>query len=234
MAARKAKVIRLIGKHRGKKWLGGACVANAAFCNAVSTLYANIGFMGADGPLRTIVVTSAVPNEGKSTITVGLARAMAASGKRTLLMECDLRRRSLAHLLGVRAAAGLGAVITGDAELGRAVVRTDDSNLFLLDAEPDLPSPVDLLDSDRFRRLFPALARSFDYVVVDTPPVGTFVDAAVVGAQADATVLVVREGLATRNSVVHARDQLEQAGAHVVGIAMTFCDSVSSRYEGGY
>ncbi|WP_241963696.1 CpsD/CapB family tyrosine-protein kinase [Gordonibacter sp. 28C] len=195
----------------------------AAVANAASTLYANIGFMGVDRPLRSVVVTSTVPNEGKSTIAVELARAMASSGKRTLLLECDLRRRSLARLLGVRPTAGWWAVVMGEAELSRAMTHTGEGNLFLLDAEPGLPSPTDLLDSKRFRALFDALSRSFAYVVVDTPPVGMFVDAAVVAAQADATVMVVREGFAKRKGVVRARGQLEQAGANVVGIVMSFC-----------
>ena len=82
----------------GKLGRGRQCGEDAAFANAVSTLYANIGFMGVDDPLCTVVVTSTVPEEGKSTIALALARAMAASGKRTLLLECDLRRRSLARI----------------------------------------------------------------------------------------------------------------------------------------
>ena len=77
--------------------------------NAMSTLYANLGFMSFDKPMRTIVVTSSVPNEGKTTVAVELARVMAVAGKRTLLVECDLRRRSLADRLGVRAPVGLCA-----------------------------------------------------------------------------------------------------------------------------
>ena len=82
--------------------------------NAMSTLYANLGFMSFDKPMRTIVVTSSVPNEGKTTVAVELARVMAVAGKRTLLVECDLRRRSLADRLGVRAPVGLCAVVMGD------------------------------------------------------------------------------------------------------------------------
>lgn len=116
----------------------------------------------------------------------------------------------------------------GDAALRRAVSPAGGENLFLLDAEPDLPSPADLLDSARFRALFDTLARTFDYVVVDTPPVGAFVDAAVVASQADATVLVVREGYVRGEGVARACAQLEQAGANVVGVAMNFCSSSPS------
>ncbi|WP_270296666.1 hypothetical protein [Eggerthella sinensis] len=109
--------------------------------NAVSTLYANLGFMSVDDPLGTIVVTSSVPNEGKTTIALELAEAMARSGKRTLLMECDMRRRSLAGRLGLHASAGVCAVVLGDVDLGQAVVRTAQPNLHFLDAEPGVASP---------------------------------------------------------------------------------------------
>ena len=220
---------RLIGKRHAKRRFEGRLSEDEAFANAVSTLYANIGFMGTDGPLRTIVVTSAVPDEGKSTIAVGLARVMAASGKRVILLECDPRRRSLARLLDVQPAAGWGAVVMGDVELRHAIARAEEGGPFLLDAEPDLPSPADLLDSSRFRSLLGLLRRSYDYVVIDTPPVGMFVDAAVIASHADATVMVVREGFARQASVIHAFDQLKQAGANVVGVAMSFCGGSSRR-----
>lgn len=115
--------------------------------NAMSTLYANLGFMSFDKPMRTIVVTSSVPNEGKTTVAVELARVMAVAGKRTLLVECDLRRRSLADRLGVRAPVGLCAVVMGDEEPGRAIVATRQPRMHFLDAEAGVTSPVDILDS---------------------------------------------------------------------------------------
>ena len=190
------------GQVVGKLGRGRQCGKDAAFANAVSTLYANIGFMGVDDPLCTVVVTSTVPEEGKSTIALALARAMAASGKRTLLLECDLRscwnaicaaaRSHAWQACALISAGGLWPWVTP--RCAGAASPAGGENLFLLDAEPDLPSPADLLDSARFRALFDALARTFDDVLVDTPPVGAFVDAAVVASQADATVLVVREG----------------------------------------
>ena len=140
--------------------------------NAMSTLYANLGFMSFDKPMRTIVVTSSVPNEGKTTVAVELARVMAVAGKRTLLVECDLRRRSLADRLGVRAPVGLCAVVMGDEEPGRAIVATRQPRMHFLDAEAGVTSPVDILDSQRFRRLLGCLAARYDHVVIDTPPVG--------------------------------------------------------------
>ena len=118
--------------------------------------------MSFDKPMRTIVVTSSVPNEGKTTVAVELARVMAVAGKRTLLVECDLRRRSLADRLGVRAPVGLCAVVMGDEEPGRAIVATRQPRMHFLDAEAGVTSPVDILDSQRFRRLLGCLAARYD------------------------------------------------------------------------
>ena len=191
--------------------------------NAMSTLYANLGFMSFDKPMRTIVVTSSVPNEGKTTVAVELARVLAVAGKRTL-----------ADSLGVRAPVGLCAVVMGDEEPGRAIVATRQPRMHFLDAEAGVTSPVDILDSQRFRRLLGCLAARYDHVVIDTPPVGAFVDAAVVAQVSDATLLVVREGFVERASVQKAAEQLRAAGANLVGTVMNCCDTATSAYYAAY
>ena len=211
---------------------GGKFVSEEIVRNAVDTLYANIRFSDLDGDLRSIVVTSSVPNEGKSTVSILLAEAMAKSGMKTLLLECDLRRRSLAGMLNAHPdGAGLFAVLSGQVRLPEAVVNTRQQNLRFLDAEPNIPTPGDLLDSDRFSRLLASLERSFDYVVIDTPPLGAFVDAAILAARADATLLVVREGLARRSELAAAKNQLDKAGARLLGIVMNRCQTDISNYR---
>lgn len=202
--------------------------------NAAKTLLANIRFASVDHPVKSIVMTSSVPNEGKTTVSYQLAQATASSGKRTLIVECDMRHRSLANLIGARARYGLYAVLSGQVELEDAVVSTSHRNLFFLDSEPHIPNPADILASQRFRNLMHELASSFDYVIFDTPPVGTFVDAAVIAAQADATVLVVRERFVKRTDLQNAYDQLKKADAHVIGVAMNMCESESSEYYYAY
>lgn len=202
--------------------------------NAAKTLLANIRFASVDHPVKSIVMTSSVPNEGKTTVSYQLAQATASSGKRTLIVECDMRHRSLANLIGARARYGLYAVLSGQVELEDAVVSTSHRNLFFLDSEPHIPNPADILASQRFRNLMHELASSFDYVIFDTPPVGTFVDAAVIAAQADAAVLVVRERFVKRADLHNAYDQLKKADAHVIGVAMNMCESESSEYYYAY
>lgn len=202
--------------------------------NAAKTLLANIRFASVDRPMKSIVLTSSVPNEGKSTVAYNLAQAIASSGKRTLIVECDMRRRSLADMVGARARHGIYAVLSGQVELDEALVATSHRNLFFLDSEPHIPNPADILSSQRFRKLVAQMESDFDYVVIDTPPVGTFVDAAIIAALADATALVVRERFVKRAELQNAYDQLKKADANVIGVIMNMCEAESSEYYYAY
>lgn len=202
--------------------------------NAAKTLLANIRFASVDRPVKSIVLTSSVPNEGKSTVAYNLAQAIASSGKRTLIVECDMRRRSLADMVGARARHGIYAVLSGQVELDEALVTTSHRNLFFLDSEPHIPNPADILSSQRFRKLVAQMESDFDYVVIDTPPVGTFVDAAIIAALADATALVVRERFVKRVELQNAYDQLKKADANVIGVIMNMCEAESSEYYYAY
>lgn len=202
--------------------------------NAAKTLLANIRFASVDRPVKSIVLTSSVPNEGKSTVAYNLAQAIASSGKRTLIVECDMRRRSLADMVGARARHGIYAVLSGQVELDEALVATSHRNLFFLDSEPHIPNPADILSSQRFRKLVAQMESDFDYVVIDTPPVGTFVDAAIIAALADATALVVRERFVKRAELQNAYDQLKKADANVIGVIMNMCEAESSEYYYAY
>lgn len=202
--------------------------------NAAKTLLANIRFASVDRPVKSIVLTSSVPNEGKSTVAYNLAQAIASSGKRTLIVECDMRRRSLADMIGARARHGIYAVLSGQVELDEALVATSHRNLFFLDSEPHIPNPADILSSQRFRKLVAQMESDFDYVVIDTPPVGTFVDAAIIATLADATALVVRERFVKRAELQNAYDQLKKADANVIGVIMNMCEAESSEYYYAY
>lgn len=202
--------------------------------NAVKTLLANIRFMHVDDPIKTIVLTSSIPNEGKSFIAEKLTEAIATSGKTALLMECDLRHRTLANQLGVHARHGLYSVLAGSVSASEAIVSTHVPNMFFLDAEPNIPNPSDLFNSKRFITFLTSLTNAYDYVVVDTPPVGAFVDAAVLSHLADATILVVRENFAKRDQIRTAYEQLQKAGGNITGVVMNYCKHQSSEYGYSY
>lgn len=198
--------------------------------NSAKTLLANIRFMDVDNPVHTMAITSAVPNEGKTFVAANLASAIATSGKTVLLVECDMRRRSMSRALGVHAQHGIYAVMSGEVTVQDAAVATPTPNLYFLDAEPRIPNPSDLLNSNRFGRFVDLARNSYDYVLFDTPPVGTFVDAAVLGTKVDAVFMVVREGFARKAEVVGASEQLKKSGCNLAGMIMNYCERTSSEY----
>lgn len=202
----------------------------AVMQNAVKTLATNIRFASVDNPVHSIVVTSSIPNEGKSTIAVALSEALASGGKSVLLVECDMRRRSIAGMLGLHAQNGLYAVLSAQVELEDAVVRTSMRGVSFLDAEPHIPNPVDILGSRRFHSFVESLKSSYDYVVFDTPPLSAFVDAAVIGSVVDGALLVVRRNFVKREAVVSSLEQLKKAGANVLGTVLNYCENERSDY----
>lgn len=209
-------------------------VDSVAVQNAAKTLAANIRFASVDNPVSSIVVTSSIPGEGKSFVSIELAKALAASGKRVLIMECDMRKRSLAARLGRHGLHGIYDVLSGEADITEAVTPTGTENLWFLDAEPNIPNPTDIVSSKRFRGLLQGLRREFGYVVMDTPPLGAFVDAAVLGSVADATVLVVRQNYVRRDDMIASFTQLKQADANVIGTVLNYCEDDGVGHYGYY
>lgn len=198
--------------------------------NSAKTLATNIRFASVDKPISTLVVTSSIPNEGKSTIAISLSEALASGGKSVLLIESDMRRRSLANMLGIHVRNGIYSVLSGQVPLNQAVVQTSMRGVYFLDSEPHIPNPVDILSSKRFQNFMTSLRDSYDYVVVDTPPLSAFVDGAVVGSITDGVVLVVRRNFVKRDEVVNSYEQLKKAGANVLGTCLNFCDGEKSEY----
>lgn len=202
--------------------------------NAAKTMLANIRFASVDNPMQSIVLTSAVPNEGKTTTTIELAKAIASAGNSVLLIEADMRRRSAASMLGVHAAHGAYAVMSRAISLQEAVISTGTPNFYFLDTEPNIPNPADLLSSRAYAKLVDNACDAYDYVLFDTPPVGTFVDAAILSRLVDGTILVVKVGGAKRDELLTAYDQLQKAEAHIIGACATFCEGTGSEYYYAY
>lgn len=202
--------------------------------NAAKTMLANIRFASVDSPMQSIAITSSIPNEGKTTTTIELAKAIASSGSSVLLVKADMRRRSAAAVLGVHVSRGAYAVMSKALTLQEAVVSTGIPNFYFLDVEPNIPNPADLLSSRAYARLVDEACDSFDYVLFDTPPVGTFVDAAILSRLVDGVIVVVKIGGAKRDEILGAYDQLQKAGAHVIGACATFCEGTGSEYYYAY
>lgn len=202
--------------------------------NAAKTMLANIRFASVDSPMQSVVITSSVPNEGKTTTTIELAKAIASSGNSVLLVEADMRRRSAASALGVHASHGAYAVMANQVSLRDAVVSAGTPNFYFLDTEPNIPNPADILSSRAYVRLVDEACDAYDYVLFDTPPVGTFVDAAILSRLVDGVIMVIKIGGAKRDEIVAAYDQLNKAEAHIIGACATFCEGTGSEYYYAY
>lgn len=205
-----------------------------AFSNAAKTLLANIRFASVDTPIKSITVTSSIPNEGQVHHRAQPGPGHRNQRKSVLLVEVRLRHHTLANLLGLRHSGGLYAVLSDQMSIDEAVVETGQPNFFFLDAEPRIPNPADIIASRRFAKLVAALEEKYQYVIFDTPPVGTFVDAAEVAAITDGTIYVIREDFAKRNEILAAFDQLNKAEVNVIGTVMNCCETSSHDYYYSY
>lgn len=206
--------------------------------NAAKTLLANIRFSSPDKPIRSIAITSAVPGEGKTTTAVELGRTIAESGKSVILVETDVRKRGLSARLATTCPVGMFDVMTGNTRLEDAVAETPDPGMFLLDVEPGIPNPTDVIASESFKQLVIDLSARYDYVIFDTPPVATFVDAAIVASLVDAAILVVRMNFTKRQVLQDAYEQLRKSGANVIGTVASCVKEIGSssyyKYYSGY
>lgn len=202
--------------------------------DSAQSLLANIHFTDVDHPVHSVVITSSIPDEGKTFVSVNLAKAMAGAGRTCLLIEGDLRKRSIAATIGVHPRHGIYSVVSGRRSLEQVIAPTAQKGLFFLDAEPRIPDPPDFLGSHRYAAFLKDVAKRYDYVVIDTPPVGTFVDGAIVASLVDATFLVIRQNFTKRNIVQQAVEQLKTAGAHLKGVIMNDCDTRDTSSSGYY
>lgn len=181
-------------------------------------------------PPRLILVTSGVPQEGKSTTSVNLATVLSQRGTRVLLIDADLRRPSIHKILGVHSGQGLSTVLTGTSTLNEAVVVTSVPDLAVLPAGPIPPSPSELLGSDAMKALLSQCAEEYEFVILDAPPVLPVTDSVILSTEVDAVIYVVRAGSTTKHCVRRSREVLAGVGARVLGVVVnalstTFADS---------
>jgi len=182
-------------------------------------------------PPKTILVTSALPQEGKSTTSINTAIVLAQKGVRVLLIDADLRRPSVHKTLGMGPRTGLSNVLTGSASLQQAIVRSSIlPSLFILPAGTPPPNPAELLASAQMRDILAELREEYDHIVVDTPPTLSVTDAVVMSTRADAVVLVIRCGQTTKQALRRSRDLLTQVNARVCGVLLNAVDLDSPDY----
>ena len=184
---------------------------------AYRQLRTNLLFINAAHSANTVMITSSVPLEGKSTTAANLALTFVESGERVLLIDADLRRPQLSQLLGLNEDVGLTNVLAGQISLDEAIQPWGNGGLCLLASGSAPPNPSELLGSARMSEIMTTVQQQFDKVVIDTPPVLPVTDAAVASAYAEAVVVVVHHGQTSRTQVANAASTLENVDARVVG-----------------
>ena len=188
---------------------------------AYRSLRTNLEFSSLDRPLRTLIVTSAGPEEGKSTTLANLAVAMASADKQVILVDCDLRRPSLHRIFDVRNGVGLTTMIVNDEALKNPPFQeTGVSNLWLLPSGPLPPNPSELLGSRRMEDIIASLTEKADVVLFDAPPIIAVTDAAVLSSKVDGVLLVINAGKTKREHAQRAKALLEKVNARLVGAVL--------------
>jgi len=200
---------------------------------AYRSLRTNLLFLSPDKPIHTLVVTSAGPQEGKTTSAVGLAVTLAQAGQRTILIDTDMRRPRLHTVFGMPNDSGISNAIIGDAAVPKVVQHSEVANLDVLTCGPTPPNPAELLHTERFRRVLAECVSSYDWVILDSPPTSAVTDPAVLGNIVDGVLLVVKAGATNRHAALQARRQLEAAKARMLGVVLNEVD-LSNRAYGYY
>jgi len=194
-----------------------------AASEAYRMLRTNLFYALVDDPPKVIVLTSADPKEGKSTTVANLGVTLAEAGQSTLILDCDLRKPMLHYFFGVRNLSGMLDVLVGERKL-QEVWQEPMPALKLVTPGPLPPNPAELLSSRRFAQFLAQVRQQFEYVLLDTPPIGSASDAAVLAANGDGVLLVLDSQRTSRSSLREALHTLESVGANVLGTVMNNCE----------
>jgi polysaccharide biosynthesis transport protein len=190
-------------------------------------------------PPRTLLVTSSMPSEGKTTTAVNTAMSLAQTGARVLIIDADMRRPRLQSIFKLPNVRGLSALLSreiSEAEVSAAIQHDEKSGLFVITAGPLPPNPAELIGSDQMVKLIATVTPLFTHVIIDSPPIAAFTDGVLIGSMVEGVLLVVHSGRSSRKIVARARKLLQDVGARIIGVVLNKVEAAgsSSYYYGGY
>jgi non-specific protein-tyrosine kinase len=211
--------------------------AHAPRAEAFRFLRANLQFVDVDEPVRLVVITSALPKEGRSLTTCNLAVALAEAGKRVIVIDADLRKPRVARYLGVDGAAGLTSVLVGHAGLDDALQQWNATSLFVLPSGPIPPNPGELLGSQHMQKLLDDVRDRADIVLIDTPPLLPVADATVLARNCDGAVMIARHGRTQAHELRSGVERLRAADVRLLGSVLNMApakNELSYSYVGDF
>ena len=206
---------------------------NYTLKESLRVLRTNIQFCGDD--IRTIMFTSTMPDEGKSTLTFELARSIAAAGKSVVIIDTDMRKsvavgRYRARTLNGAGIYGLSHYLSGQIKLDEVLYATNVQNLFIVFAGRTVPNPTEILEKKYFEDMLVKSRETFDYVLIDCAPLGAAIDAAIVAKHCDGAILVTAQGEVPARAVINAKEQLDASGVHILGVVLNKVKMEKSHY----
>ncbi|KQU17141.1 capsular biosynthesis protein [Bacillus sp. Leaf13] len=190
----------------------------------------NIQFSSVDKEIKTIVVTSAEPNDGKSTTAANLAIVLAQEEKKVLLVDADLRKPSIHYAFNLSNIHGLTSVLTKKMDLRKTILNSNVPNLDILTSGPIPPNPSELLNSKAMETAINELKDIYDFIIFDTPPVLLVTDSQIVANKCDGVIMVVASGKTNKQSAVKAKELLEKANTALLGVVLNGMESNTSNY----
>lgn len=188
------------------------------------SLRTNLQFASVDGGVKTVVITSPAPREGKTLTASNLAITQAQAGKKTLLLDTDLRKPMIHNLFNLKKEDGISRVLTGELKLDDVLRRTDVENLYVITSGPVPPNPSELLGSKKMKTVLKELKDRFDIIVMDSPPMIAVTDPVVLGQEVDGMVFIIRSGKTTRDIAEKSKSNAEYARIKILGCVLNDVD----------
>lgn len=221
------------GKSAGKVNFNTSASNDYLTNESFKTLRTNILFCGSE--IKTIVITSSRENEGKSTVSAELAKSLAETEKKTLLIDADMRK---SVLLRRNSASqnfyGLSEFLSGQAELDKTLYHTQNPYFDVIFSGHFPPNPVELLSSKRFKQLLLDAKAVYDYIIIDSPPLGSVIDSAVIAASCDGAAIVITAGLISVKESTEVKEQLEKSGCRILGAILNDVNAKQTKYYKKY
>ena len=229
------KIMKLDSQQRKGLSLISKLRPKSVIAEQYRTIRTNIQFSMIDRDVKSIVITSSGPWEGKSTTSANLASVFTDQGKRVLLVDADLRKPTVQRTFGLSNIVGLTTLLSSpEQELTEVIQQVTGTDLYVLTSGPIPPNPSELLNSNRMNILMKRFEDMFDIIIYDMPPVTSVTDAQIMAAKADGVVFVIRHGVSHKDSVLNAKELLEMVNANILGVVFNGVEKKSAQSYYGY